>query len=71
MYLKIYNLIINCFTKKYFQFKGRASRTEYNCFWLACWAIAIISELAIETFISSGDVQTIIGQFMLIYLSSG
>lgn len=67
MYLKIYNLIINCFTKKYFQFKGRASRTEYNCFLLACWAIAIISELAIETFISSGDVQTIIGQFMLIY----
>lgn len=32
MYLKIYNLIINCFTKKYFQFKGRASRKEYLSF---------------------------------------
>ena len=65
MYLKIYNLIINCFTKKYFQFTGRASRKEYNCFWLACWVIPTIGELAIETFNSSGDVQTIIGQFNL------
>jgi len=67
MFLKICNLIINSFTKKYFQFKGRASRTEYNCFLLACFVIPTISEFVIETFNSSGDVQTIIGQFILIY----
>ena len=47
MCLKIYNLIINCFTKKYFQFKGRATRTEYNSFWLFCSFISCLMDIVL------------------------
>ena len=41
----MFNSVVQCFTKKYFQFKGRASRKEYNCYILFCWLIGVFAEI--------------------------
>ena len=67
MYLKIYNLIINCFTKKYFQFKGRATRTEYNSFWLFCFFISCLIDIVLFLLNAEVSYQSIIKPSTIIF----
>ena len=67
MYLKIYNLIINCFTKKYFQFKGRATRTEYNSFWLFCFFISCLIDIVLFLLNAEVSYQSIIKLSTIIF----
>lgn len=67
MYLKIYNLIINCFTKKYFQFKGRATRTEYNSFWLFCFFISCLIDIVLFLLNVEVNYQSIIKPSTIIF----
>ena len=67
MYLKIYNLIINCFTKKYFQFKGRATRTKYNSFWLFCFFMSCLIDIVLFLLNVEVDYQSIIKPSTIIF----
>jgi uncharacterized membrane protein YhaH (DUF805 family) len=67
MCLKIYNLIINCFTKKYFQFKGRATRTEYNSFWLFCFFISCLIDIVLFLLNVEVNYQSIIKPSTIIF----
>ena len=43
----MFKLFIECFTKRYFQFSGRAGRREYISFGIIAFIIEILLEVAV------------------------
>lgn len=60
------NLFIRCFSKKYFQFKGRASRKEYLSFLIFDNLLLFLMGFLINTSSSNMVIVTIAGVYKLI-----